>query len=156
MVNIIANRHKAGVPTVEDDGWCDLHYNRDFQYHAWRADMWETTRFPVDTTHFPNGKWYWARIVSQVDDNGTTAEGDIYVFDPGFKRGDTDAGNAYGKWAEIRDYGYGEEVRAYIGSNKGVPTSGYNAYELDDYEASSLDDAVAWVNNTMLNLVNEY
>lgn len=155
MVNIIANRHKAGVPRLEDNASYDLHYQpRDFVDKPWRTQMQKTNIFPVDTLHFPNGQWYWARIVSQVDDN-TTAEGDLYLFIPGFMRGDADAGKAYGKWAEIHSYD-GGEIMAYIGSDKDVPISGHNAYVLDDYEASTIDDAVAWVNSTMLDLVNEY
>lgn len=155
MVNIIANRHKAGVPLLEHRAYYDLHYEgADFVDETWRTQMQKTSIFPVDKLHFPNGQWYWARIVSQVDNN-ITVEGDLYVFDPGFHLPATDADNAYGKWAEIHIYD-GGEIRAYIGSDSGVPTSGYNAYELDYYEASSLDDAVAWVNSTMLDLVNEY
>ena len=153
MVNIIANRHKAGVPRIKDNGYDDLHYHsRDFKDHPWRTQMQRTSIFPVDTLHFPNGQWYWARIVASVDDNGTTAEGDIYVFDPGFEPSDTDAGKAYGKWAEV--YNYDGNITAYIGSDRDVPTSGYNASELDYYETLTIDDAVAWVNSTMLNLVN--
>lgn len=146
MVNIIASRHKAGVPLLEYRAYYDLHYEgADFVDETWRTEMQKISVFPVDTLHFPNGQWYWARIVPKADDN-ITVEGNLYVFDPGFK---------CGKWAEIHIYD-GGEIRAYIGSDSGVPLSGYNAYELDCYEASTIDDAVAWVNSTMPNLVDKH
>lgn len=155
MVNIIASRRKAGVPRLEHNANYDLHYQSyDFVDHPWRTQMQATNIFPVDTLRFPNGQWYWARIVSQVDEDGTTAEGDLYVFDPGFKRSDTDAGKAFGKWAEIHNYD--ENIIAFIGADSGVPTSGYNASELDYYEPGTIDNAVAWVDSYMRNLVNEY
>lgn len=155
MVNIIASGRKAGVPRLEHNDNYDLHYQSyDFVDHPWRTQMQETNIFPVDTLRFPNGKWYWARMVVQVPEEDTTAEGDLYLFDPGFKVTDTDAGKAYGKWAEIQNWP--ENIIAFIGADSGVPTSGPNASELDYYEPGTIDNAVAWVNRTMLNLVNEY
>jgi hypothetical protein len=154
MVNIIANRHKAGVPRVVYNPNYDMQYKGgDFTDETWSKEMQKTSIFPVDTLHFPNGQWYWARIVSK-DEDGTTHEGDLYVFDPGYHFPASDSGKLYGKWAEI--HSYDENIIAFIGSHWNVPTSGYNAYELDYYEPGTIDNAVAWVNRRMLDLANEY
>ena len=152
MVNIIANRHKAGVPRIKDNGDWDLHYSAsNFKYQPWRTQMQATNIFPVDTLHFPNGQWYWARIVTQDED--TTHEGDLYVFDPGFKRTDPDAGKTYDKWAEV--YNYDGEIRAYIGSED-VNEAIYGGDVVDSYETNNIDSGVAWVNRTMLDFVNKF
>lgn len=152
MVNIIANRHKAGVPRLKDNGDYELHYSAtNFRYKPWRTEMQATNIFPVDTLHFPNGQWYWARIVRKVDDDGTTVEGDLYVFDPGFKETDPDAGKTYDKWAEV--YNYDGDIWAYIGSEN-VNEAIYGGDVVDSYETSGIDNGVAWVNRTMLDFAN--